>query len=212
MISLSISELKEARMSSGITYENYKYTGGERKDTKLNKRIISLARRHKFYLPQIQTVINPKVSSFGFGDRQSFQIIVAKKQVRKDYKVVGFIIYDFGMGIWSRCAGKFQLGSVEYWLVDEKFRGQGIGKALYENMVEDCRECCLDNMAVMFDKTDARLCDLYTKLGFKLIKKYDGVEVKQPNDRHQVWHKIVYTKFCYGELFGGDRVVYEEED
>jgi len=196
---------------SSITYEHYNYTGGKREDEKLNKRIISLARRHKFYLPQIKEVIKPTSTSFCLGGQQSFQIIVAKKQVGWDYKVVGFIIYDFGQGIWARCAGKFQLGSVEYWLVDEKFRGQGIGKALYENMIEDCRGI-VDNMSVMFDKTDARLCDLYTQLGFKLIKKYDGVEVEQPKDKFQVWHKIVYAKFCWGELFGGDREVYREED
>lgn len=192
---------------SGITYENYPYTNGGRNDEKLNKRILSLARRHKFYLPQIKSVLGPPRHRY-FGGR-SYQICVAKKKMRKDYKVVGFIIYDFGNGCWGS-KGEYCLVSLEYWLVDKKFRGQGIGKELYNQFYKN--ECCeCSNFKVMFDSSQPDLVQLYLKLGFRYIDKYDGVETEKTpkGDTHIIWFKINYHTFKIGS---NEVKVYEGEN
>jgi ribosomal protein S18 acetylase RimI-like enzyme len=197
---------------NGIIYENYPYTNGARKDEKLNKGIISLAKRHKFYIPQINYVLGGGFG-FSFARRQAFQVVVAKKKnkTNNNYQVVGFIIYDFGQGSWAN-RGSFCLASIEYWLVDKKFQGQGIGRTLYDYAEKDCASCAGANLKVMFDKTDARLCDLYTKLGYKLIKKYDGKEVENKEaDKHIIWFKVNVEVFVYPEDRGGNVVVYESE-
>jgi len=196
---------------SGITYENYPYTQGKRGDEKLNKRILSLARRHKFYLPQIKSVLNPLHTCRQLGAR-SYQICVAKKKMGKDYKVVGFIIYDLGNGCWGKCWGEYNLVSLEYWLVDKKFRGQGIGKGLYDQFVN--HECCkCSNFKVMFDSSKPELVQLYLKMGFRYIDKYDSVAIKPvpAGETHITWFKINYFRFTQG---GGrpDVVVYDGED
>ena len=193
---------------SGITYEEYKYP---RNDEGLNKSIISLARRNKFYLPNIKIVLS---STPNFMNRnQSYQICLAKKKnkTNDNFKVVGFIIYDVGHGIWSKAFGARCLGSLEYWLVDKKFQGQGIGKKLYEEMNVVLAECAVDNMKVMFDKTNPRLCELYGKLGYKTIKKYDGKEVATYPDNHILMYKIVVGTYQFPERLGGDLVLYESE-
>ena len=176
-----------------IIYEDYPYTCGERKDEKLNKRIISLARRHKFYLPQVQSVLK---GDRGWGLRsKSYQICVAKKPMRKDYKVVGFIIYS-GNSLWGN-KGTRMCMSLEYWLVDKKFQGQGIGKALYGEMEKTATEWGLVNYSVMYKKDDEKLKDLYTKLGYEFIPKWDGVEniTSRPSDNHLQVYKIVISKY-----------------
>jgi ribosomal protein S18 acetylase RimI-like enzyme len=195
-------------ISKHIYDENYPYTHGKRKDEELNKKIISLAKKNKFYLKQIQSVLAGIVGRRGRG----FQIHVAKQVWGKSYKVVGFIIYNLGEGIWGR-KGTFGLGSVEYWLVDPKVQGKGIGKLLYLQAEKRLTKCTAQNLSVMFDKNDARLCALYTRLGYKLIKKYDGKEVyNKESDRHITWHKINTAVFHFSDSNGGDVRVYEEED
>jgi len=197
---------------NGIIYEDYPYRDGERKDEKLNKGIISLARRHNFYIPQINYVLG-KGFGFSFGRRQAFQVVVAKKKnkTNDNYQVVGFIIYDFGNGSWAN-RGAYCLASIEYWLVDKKFQGQGIGRTLYDYAEKDCATCAGANLKVMFDKTNARLCDLYTKLGYKLIKKYDGKEVENKEaDKHIIWFKLNVYEFVFSEAQGGNVVVYESD-
>jgi len=199
---------------NGIIYEDYPYRDGQRNNAELNKGIISLAKRHKFYIPQINYVLGQGSRSLSFAiRRQSFQVVVAKKKnkTNDNSKVVGFIIYDLGNGSWSN-KGSFCLASIEYWLVDKAFQGQGIGRTLYNYAEEDCASCAGPNLKVMFDASDARLCDLYTKIGYKLIKKYDGKEVEnKEGDKHIIWHKIRIFKFLYPPSAGGDVVVYESE-
>lgn len=176
-----------------IIYEDYPYNNGERKDEVLNKRIVSLARRHKFYLKQVQNVLNPTGWCF---NRKSYQVCVAKKPNKKggDYKVVGFIIYD-GNTLWGR-RGERMCMSLEYWLVDKKFQGQGIGKRLYEEMEKTGESWGLKNYCVMYDKTNEKLHNLYTSLGYAVIPKYDGeVVVNKETDKHIKVYKIVISKY-----------------
>ena len=184
-------------ISKHIYDENYPYTYGERKDEELNKKIISLAKRNKFYVKQIQSVL---AGTAGYG----FQIHVAKQVWGKSYKVVGFIIYNI-------LGGGFGLGSVEYWLVDPRFQDKGIGKLLYLQAEKMLNACNCPNLSVMFVKSDPKMCALYTRLGFKLIKKYAGKAiVNKESERHTTWVKIAFSSFCLGD--GEDLRVLEPED
>jgi ribosomal protein S18 acetylase RimI-like enzyme len=177
--------------SEYYVYEDYPYSNGERNDEKLNKRIISLARRHKFYTKQIQNVFERNSGLM----RQSHQICVAKKLNKKgdDYKVVGFIIYD-GNCLWGR--NNRMLMNLEYWLVDKKFQGQGIGKRLYEEMEKEGDKWGLKNYCVMYDKTNEKLMKLYTSLGYGVIPRYDGCDVvNKESDKHIKVYKIVYASY-----------------
>lgn len=184
-------------VSKHIYDENYPYTCGERKDEELNKKIISLAKRNKFYVKQIQSVLSGEAG-------RGFQIHVAKQVWGKSYKVVGFIIYNLlGRG--------FGLGSLEYWLVDPKFQDKGIGKLLYLQAEKTLNDCNCPNVSVMFDKSDPKMCALYTRLGFKLIKNYAGRPiVNKESERHATWVKIAISSFCLGD--GVDLRVLEPED
>ena len=175
--------------------ENYPY--GERKDEELNNKIISLAKRNKYYVNQIQSVLAET--------EDGYQIHVAKQVLDKSYKVVGFIIYSNLLG------GGFGLGSLEYCLVDPKFQGKGIGKLLYLQVEKMLNACNCPNLSVMFDKSDPKMCALYTRLGFKLIKKYAGIPiVNEESSRHTTWVKIAISSFCLGD--GVDLRVYEGEE
>lgn len=174
------------------TIEEYKKECGVFGDVKMNKRILSLARRNKFYLPQIQSVIK----GGGWSMRpKPYVIWVAKKQVRKDYKIVGFVICSWG-DMWSKHDERFHT-SLEYWLVDEKFQNQGIGKQLYEKVVDFSNELENKNLKVMWKTDNEKLRNLYTKLGFKPIEKYDGKIQKIEEGKHTTWWKIVWEKVNY---------------
>lgn len=188
-------------ISNHIYDENYPYpyTYGERKDEELNKKIISLAKRNKFYVKQIQSVLR-EAGTEGY----EYQIHVAKQVWGKSYKVVGFIIYNL-------LGGGFGLGSLEYWLVDPKFQGKGIGKLLYLQAEKMLNACNCPNLSVMFDKSDPKMCAIYTRLGFKLIKKYAGIPIVNiESERHTTWVKIAISSFCLGD--GVDLRVYEGEE
>jgi len=176
------------------TIEEYKKEYGVFGDEKMNKRILSLARRNKFYLPQIQSIIKGGGWSL---NPKSYIIWVAKKQVKKDYKIVGFSIATFSCG-WG--GGERFSTSLEYWLVDKAFQNQGIGKQLYEKVVELSIEYQNPNLKVMFKTDDENLVKLYTKLGFKPIEKYDGLTQNVVQGKHSLWWKITWKKVnCFGE-------------
>jgi len=177
------------------TIEEYKKEYGVFGDVKMNKRILSLARRNKFYLPQIQSIIKGGGWSL---NPKSYIIWVAKKQVRKDYKIVGFSIATFSGG-WGG-SERFST-SLEYWLVDKAFQNQGIGKQLYEKVIDFSNEIGNPNLKVMFKTDDENLEKLYTKLDFKPVEKYDGKIQKIQEGKHTLWWKIVWEKVdCFGNI------------
>jgi ribosomal protein S18 acetylase RimI-like enzyme len=176
------------------TIEEYKKQYGDWSDEKMNKRILSLARRNKFYLKNIQGVLKGNTSWFR---PKPYCLFVAKKQVRKDYKIVGFAIVSWG-DIFSNHEERFQT-TLEYWLVDEKFQNQGIGKQLYQKVVDFGKEVASENIKLMFKTDDEKLRNLYTKLGFKPIEEYDGKKQEIIQGNHTLWWKIVWEKVtCFG--------------
>jgi len=176
------------------TIEEYEKVNAVWRDEKMNKRIISLARRNKFYLKQIQSII--KGDGWNIFPKP-YKVFVAKKQVRNDYKIVGFAIVSWG-SIFSNHDERFQT-SLEFWLVDEKFQNQGIGKQLYQKVVDLSVSFASENLKVMFKTDNEKLRNLYTKLGFKPIEKYDGIVQKIEEGKHTTWWKIVWEKVnCMG--------------
>ena len=177
-----------------ITYEKYENRAGYRRDEDLNKQIISLARRHKFYYENI------KYGVMGMGNsiwnvNKPFQILLCIKYGRKHRKVLGFMIYSVNR--LQKCNERM-LNELEYWLVDDKYRGQGIGKTLYEKMVDDCGTMDIKNMSVMFKKDNMKLCNLYSSLGYKFVSTYDGVDTQEcmnGQTDHNKWYRIEFREF-----------------
>jgi L-amino acid N-acyltransferase YncA len=90
------------------------------------------------------------------------------------------------------------LNELEYWLVDDKYRGQGIGKTLYEKMVDDCSTMDIKNMSVMFKKDNMKLCNLYSSLGYEFVSTYDGVDTQKcmnGQTDHNKWYRIEFREF-----------------
>lgn len=140
--------------------------GGYRElDGRINK-MIKLAKSHKFYWKTIQGILDPsKRQGICFGSKSQARI-----SARIDNKIVGFIIFSFPAD-----RGKYQYSSsVDYWLVDEKFRGYGIGKALWNVYEMFHSRYGGRNMWVNFKRGDEELERLYTQMGFKEIEIYGG--------------------------------------
>jgi L-amino acid N-acyltransferase YncA len=172
-----------------ITYEQYRYENGEHRNESWNKGIISIARRHKFYYKRIKHLIK---GDCWFGCR-NHQIIVCLNTGRKLSKVVGFIVYEPNT-LWNRYKERM-ITNVMFWCVDEKFRGKDIGKTLYEKMEADVLDLGIHNYCVEFKKSDEKLTQLYTNMGYKPIDKYDQKETKSGDTHHNKWYKVVYTRY-----------------
>lgn len=161
------------------TYAYYSYdkTLGGRRDTKLNKQIISIARRNKFYYKIIKLIIE---GDYG----NPTEIIVAKI----GDKPVGFIIF------WCEFHRRNRFCcDLQYWIVDEKYRNRGIGGKLYSMMEERAEtEYGIYNYSVMYNKDDDRLKQLYESKGYKFIPTYDGGDTQREvrDDKHIKHFKI----------------------
>jgi GNAT superfamily N-acetyltransferase len=181
---ISLKEAKPYRRSNEMecVIENYPYG---RDDENKNKKIIRLAKRYKFYWKIIENIIT------GGGwclDRKSFHIATA----RIKNKIIGFIIYS-SPNIRGRY---FTTSSVDYWLVDEEFRGYGIGKQLFDVYLEAHKKYGGFNRWVNFKRGDEELEKLYTKMGYKEIEIYSGFtqdtkkmdrEERQCKEHHKWW-------------------------
>ena len=183
-----------------LTYTNYPYTNGDRSDEELNKQIISLARRNKFYLKNIQGLFKKNSISRAFG-RGSTEIYVAKKGV----KVVGFIIF-WGEVLWGTCRMCMDL---HYWLVDKDYRNMGIGGELYSMMEKQATHYGLVNYSVMYKKDDDVLKQLYEKKGYKFIPRYDGVDTQEccSGDIHIKVFKVIISEYKIPTFFTGGKEV-----
>lgn len=177
------------------TYSQYRYENGSHRNEKWNKEIISIARRHKFYMGQVKAIVNGECWG-----TQNHQIIVCLKKE----KVVGFVIYEPNH-MWNR-GGARMVNNMMYWCVDSKHRGNGCGKRLYEMMIDDCDYFEIKNQAVEFKKDDEKLATLYTKLGYSYVPIYDGIEQKGGDNHHIKWNKVICPQYTLPVMcaFGDD--------
>lgn len=94
--------------------------------------VLNLIRELALYEKAPQEVTNSELDMErdGFGDKPVFSMLVAEKED----KVVGMAIYFIKYSTWK---GKgVYLDDI---VVNEKFRGQGIGKLLLDEVIRDCQ-------------------------------------------------------------------------
>jgi len=184
---------------SKIIIEEYERINGEF-DTKMtNFRIKSLARRNKFYYNAIVRVFE---NGDIFNSNDGRRIILAKQIIRKREKIIGFIVFS-PTGLWGN-RSRYMSCEIDYWMVDEKFRGQGIGKKLYDAVIDKVTEYSIHNMTVLFDGCDENLRKMYAAIGYVRIDSYRGVkteleEQKRSKENLIRWWKIVYDNMNFGE-------------
>jgi len=167
-------------------------------------RMIKLAKSHKFYWKIIQGILDSsKRQGICFNPRP-----MAFISARIGNKIVGFIIFTTPESFGN----KYQFSSsADYWLVDEKFRGYGIGKALWNVYEMFHSKYGGRNMWVNFKRGDEELERLYTQMGFKEIEMYGGTtqdtrkmewDERQCKEHHK-WWKIDTTHLEYPMWYVG---------
>jgi len=160
-------------MTTIIEYEPNKIRGGFTNEH-LNKQITALVNRNKFYQKTIKDIINNNISG------GSMFLAVDYFKNGKE-KVVGLLV-------WSRSSSS--LFCMNFFLVDEKMRGKGIGNKLFEKFNDYRKSQSINDCEIDFDDNNEKLVKLYTKLGFKYINYYRGF----PNCRSAcglaTWYKL----------------------
>jgi GNAT superfamily N-acetyltransferase len=83
-----------------------------------------------------------------------------------DKKLAGAVFIDAAMlethGAWIR-----------WFVVDEKFRGQGLGQVLFEKALEHCRERAWPRITIRTFKSVDPAVELYQRMGFRLFQERD---------------------------------------
>lgn len=160
-------------MTTIIAYEPNRTNSGFRNEH-LNKQITALVNRNKFYQETIKDILNNNISG-------SSMFLAVDYYKNGKEKVVGLIIWSLSSRI---------LCSMNFFLVDEKMRGNGIGTKLFETFDNYRKSQCINDCEIDFDDNDEKLVKLYTKLGFKNINFYRGF----PNVRGAcglaTWYKL----------------------
>ena len=108
--------------------------------------------------PQEVTVDFDHFIESGFGENPVWWAFVAEA----DNKVVGFALYYIRYSTW-----KGQRLYLEDILVNEPFRGKGIGKLLFDRLIEEAKEKKLSGMVWQVLEWNEPAINFY--------KKYDGV-------------------------------------
>lgn len=57
-------------------------------------------------------------------------------------------------------------GSIEEWFVEEKWRGKGIGKQLYEELIKEFRIACCTHLGLRSYTANNSTINVYRKMGF----------------------------------------------
>jgi len=185
-----------------IFYDVYErdHCSGKFNDSKKNKRILSLARRNKFYLNQVKNVLDPKGwQRFPKG----FIITLATIKKRNDYKIIGFVIYSADFWVRERYST-----TLEYWLVDKQFQGKGVGSQLFKIVTDFAITNTAPNLKVMFRENDENLKQIYAKYGFKYIPIYDKCLQKESDAGHTIWWQINQPVMYYGRVTEDEYIYY----
>src|SRR4051812_15600253 len=82
--------------------------------------------------PEAVTVTFDHFVEAGFGERPIWWAFVAENEAKK---IVGFALWYIRYSTW-----KGQRLYLEDFLVSEKMRGHGIGKLLFDRLIEECKE------------------------------------------------------------------------
>jgi len=110
--------------------------------------------------PEAVTVSFDHFVESGFGEKPIWWAFVAEV----DGRVEGFALWYIRYSTW-----KGQRMYLEDLLVTEKMRGKGIGKLLFDRLIEECKEKKYSGMAW-------QVLD-WNEPAIHFYKKYDGVEI-----------------------------------
>jgi GNAT superfamily N-acetyltransferase len=106
---------------------------------------------------------------------------------KKDGKVIGFACWTYPNESHEEYESSRYNMLAELILVDKKYRGQGIGKALVDSILQWSEETSRVNIKIQFERTDKKLKKWYSKMGF-------SEQNREPNDnRHPVfcdWYRV----------------------
>ena len=110
--------------------------------------------------PEAVTVSFDHFVESGFGEKPVWWAFVAEDETEKT--IVGFALWYIRYSTW-----KGQRLYLEDFLVSEKMRGNGIGKLLFDRLIEECKEKKYSGMAWQVLDWNEPAINFY--------KKYDGV-------------------------------------
>ena len=121
--------------------------------------------------PEAVTVSFDHFVNSGFGEKPVWWAFVATSSLPSpagegDAKevIVGFALWYIRYSTW-----KGQRLYLEDFLVSEKMRGKGIGKLLFDRLIEECKEQKYSGMAWQVLDWNAPAINFY--------RKYDGVDI-----------------------------------
>lgn len=125
-------------------------------------RILELVKELAEYerAPDEVTVSLQHFEESGFGARPVWWAYVAEV----DHTIVGFALYYIRYSTW-----KGQRMYLEDIVVTDAYRGKGIGKLLFDKLLEECREKNLSGMVWQVLN--------WNEPGINFYKKYNGVEI-----------------------------------
>ena len=83
-------------------------------------------------------------------------------------KIVGFVIFDYRF---------FYQGWIELIILDEKYRGMGIGGQVFDLI---CRQCQADKVFTSTNNSNLRMQKALTKSGFTFAGRLDGLDDGAP--------------------------------
>jgi len=114
--------------------------------------------------PEAVTVSFDHFVNSGFGEKPVWWAFVAEEVEDNTKTIVGFALYYIRYSTW-----KGQRLYLEDFLVSEKMRGRGVGKLLFDRLIEECKEKKYSGMAWQVLDWNEPAINFY--------KKYDGVDI-----------------------------------
>ncbi|WKK83170.2 GNAT family N-acetyltransferase [Marivirga arenosa] len=88
--------------------------------------------------------------------------------ILSDHQVIGFLIFDYRF---------FDQGWIELIIIDEKYRGKGIGGKVFDLLCEKCRT---DKIFTSTNSSNTRMQKALTKANFSFAGKLNGLDDGDP--------------------------------
>ena len=105
-------------------------------------------------------------------DKQCFLVLDGSE-------AVDFVIFDYRF---------FAQGWIELIIIDEKYRGKGIGGQVFDLM---CKQCKAEKMFTSTNSSNLRMQKALTKAGFTFAGKLDGLD---DGDPELFYYKVIRSE------------------